>query len=333
MEQRNQTRRWRRATLIYNPRAGRKQQRRAGQISEAKRFLEQAGVEIRVAKITPDHGGAALASEAVAQGAELVIVCGGDGTINHCLGNQRRDGLAGTGVAGNEVPLAILPGGTANILARELGLPLDIVEAAKRIPRCRPRRIALGRANGRYFISVAGAGFDARVIAAVEADEKKMLGMGSYVMTTLRELLSKERGPRVRYRVEATDGEGVTGGGEAAEGTAELVIVERAGNYWTLREFPEADLFDDRFHVYCFERASVVYFLRYGWTLVAGGRRGHPVFRMMAARRLELATAAGETGVARYQVDGEVAGELTDDALCRMEIVPDALTLLAPVRE
>ena len=78
-----------------------------------------------------------LAQAAVANGADVVLACGGDGTINEVI----------NGLALSQVPLGILPGGTANILARELRLPLNPVRAARQFARWTPRRIALGRAR------------------------------------------------------------------------------------------------------------------------------------------------------------------------------------------
>ncbi len=124
-----------------------------------------------------------LAAGAVHEGHDLVMVLGGDGTLNEAL----------NGVAGTETPLAILPGGGTNVFARTHGIPEDPVEAtAALLERLRedaePKRINLGRINGRYFGFIAGVGFDAAVVRAVERRfrMKKAIGEWYFVTTGLR---------------------------------------------------------------------------------------------------------------------------------------------------
>ena len=124
-----------------------------------------------------------LAAGAVHEGHDLVLILGGDGTLNEAL----------NGVAGTETPLAILPGGGTNVFARTHGIPEDPVEAtAALLERLRegaePKRINLGRLNGRYFGFIAGVGFDAAVVRAVERRfrMKKAIGEWYFVTTGLR---------------------------------------------------------------------------------------------------------------------------------------------------
>lgn len=124
-----------------------------------------------------------LAAGAVHEGHDLVLVLGGDGTLNEAL----------NGVAGTETPLAILPGGGTNVFARTHGIPEDPVEAtAALLERLRegtePKRINLGRINGRYFSFIAGVGFDAAVVRAVERRfrMKKAIGEWYFVTTGVR---------------------------------------------------------------------------------------------------------------------------------------------------
>ncbi len=124
-----------------------------------------------------------LAAGAVHEGHDLVIVLGGDGTLNEAL----------NGVAGTETPLAIVPGGGTNVFARTHGIPEDPIEAtAALLERLRedaePKRINLGRINGRYFGFIAGVGFDAAVVRTVERRfrMKKAIGEWYFVTTGLR---------------------------------------------------------------------------------------------------------------------------------------------------
>jgi diacylglycerol kinase family enzyme len=116
-----------------------------------------------VAVETNRRGHAArLARDAAAKNMDLVVVLGGDGTLNE----------AANGLAQTETALAVLPGGSTNVFARTLGLPDDAVEATgvllHTIEYDRPHRVGLGSVNGRYFLFHAGLGFDAAVVAEVE---------------------------------------------------------------------------------------------------------------------------------------------------------------------
>ena len=133
----------------------------------------------------------------------MVIACGGDGTINEVV----------NGLAGSQVPMALLPAGTANILAKELGIPWDIPHAARLIPGGDVRRIALGiaypterqltrtpcRATGRYFLCVAGAGPDGAIVNGVHEGLKKNAGVLAYWAEGVRQLFSYSF-PEMRVR-------------------------------------------------------------------------------------------------------------------------------------
>jgi diacylglycerol kinase family enzyme len=124
-----------------------------------------------------------LAAGAIHEGFDLVLVLGGDGTLNEVL----------NGVAGTDTPLGVLPGGGTNVFARTHGIPKDPVEAtAALLERLRegapPKRINLGRVNGRYFGFIAGVGFDAAVVRQVERRfrMKKAIGEWYFVTTAVR---------------------------------------------------------------------------------------------------------------------------------------------------
>src|ERR1700679_3598657 len=164
------------ALLIYNPTRGGRKHRRVQELEEAVRILKDAGITVELAATTEGGHAQEIARLAVLQGREMVIACGGDGTINEII----------NGLAGSQVPMALLPAGTANILAKELGIPWDIPHAARLIPGGVVRRIALGLAQGmngnhaehippggRYFLSVAGAGPDGAIVNGVDEELKK----------------------------------------------------------------------------------------------------------------------------------------------------------------
>lgn len=137
---------------------------------------------------TEEDPGAGQTRQAVDAGAELVLVCGGDGTVAACAGV-----LAGTGV-----PMALVPTGTGNLLARNLDLPLDVPPALDRAFSGRRRTIDLLDADGRRFAVMAGLGFDAALIRDTGEQAKKRHGWVAYVAGGLRALRNTPRG---RYEV------------------------------------------------------------------------------------------------------------------------------------
>jgi diacylglycerol kinase family enzyme len=127
---------------------------------------------------SPDDAGEGLTRTAVAAGVDLVIASGGDGTITACA----------SGLTGSDIPLAVLPSGTGNLLARNLGLPLDLDEALAVALTGAQRRLDVGIANGRPFMVMAGLGFDAEMMAGASEELKKRAGWGAYVLSGLRHL-------------------------------------------------------------------------------------------------------------------------------------------------
>jgi YegS/Rv2252/BmrU family lipid kinase len=129
--------------------------------------------------------GVGQAEQAVAAGVELVLACGGDGTVTSCA----------EGVAGSGVPLAIIAMGTGNLLARNVGLPTSLPEALAVALTGRDQRIDAGTANGRPFVVMAGLGLDARMLADTSEPLKKRLGWVAYAVSVVRHL--RDRPARV----------------------------------------------------------------------------------------------------------------------------------------
>ena len=143
------------ALLVVNPNAGRVRGFGSTQLDRARRILERDGIQTDLALTDGPGAATGIAREAVTAGRQMVIACGGDGTFNEIV----------NGLAGSRVPLAVLPGGTANVLAKELAVPWNVERAAALVAGSRHRRIALGLATSddgktppRHFVSVGGAG-------------------------------------------------------------------------------------------------------------------------------------------------------------------------------
>jgi len=127
------------------------------------------------------------ARRALDDGADLIFAWGGDGTVQRCV-----DALAGSGAA-----LAILPAGTANLLASNLSIPTDLTEAVRIGLHGRRHRLDTGRINGEHFAVMAGAGFDARMIEGADGAMKDRLGRVAYVWTGAR----STHAPRVKATI------------------------------------------------------------------------------------------------------------------------------------
>jgi YegS/Rv2252/BmrU family lipid kinase len=150
---------------------------------------------------TAEDPGRGQAESAVSAGVELVLACGGDGTVTACA-----EGVTGTGV-----PLAIIPMGTGNLLARNLGLPMGMDEALAVALGGAQQPIDAGRVNGTLFVVMAGLGLDARMLSDTSDQLKKRLGWIAYAISAARHLgdrpmrvtVSADGGRRRRMRANA----------------------------------------------------------------------------------------------------------------------------------
>jgi diacylglycerol kinase (ATP) len=223
------------ALLIHNPNAGNGGNGRRRLIDQARQILSSQGIEAELAETTGPGHATEIAQQAVRDHRQLVIACGGDGTLNEVV-----NGLANF-ANGHRVPLALLPGGTANILAKELDLPWDIPRAARRLVNGEVREVALGLATPleqperkRYFLSVAGAGPDGMIVYSIDLGLKARVGILAYWWQGVREVL-RYTFPRFRVRT----------GDRQMEAT--LVVVGRTKNYGgPFKITDQADLFEDQ---------------------------------------------------------------------------------------
>ncbi len=150
---------------------------------------------------TAQDPGRGQARAAVAAGVDLVLACGGDGTVTACA----------EGVAGSGVPLAVVPIGTGNLLARNVGLPVDLDHALTVALTGRDQSLDAGLANGTLFVVMAGLGLDARMLSDTSEPLKRRLGWAAYGMSVLRHLsdrpmrvaLVADGQPPVRLRASA----------------------------------------------------------------------------------------------------------------------------------
>lgn len=302
------------ALLIHNPNAGGGGSARRVQLDEARRILGARGIQADLAETTGPGEATEIARQAGAQGRQLVIACGGDGTINEVV-----NGLAGP-QNGHRVPLALLPAGTANVLAKELELSWQIPTAAEQLCRGEVRDIALGLATpleqpekARYFLSVAGAGPDGRITYAVDLELKARMGILAYWWQGAREVFNYKFH---HFRV--------TSGGQSRE--VSLVIVGRTKHYGgPFKITTEADLYENQFELLGLTTQSGLRYLSYLPTLWFGDLRKEEGVYFWKSNRLVCEPI--ESDPPTYaQVDGEPLARLPVE-FC---IVPRALRLLVP---
>lgn len=301
------------ALLIHNPNAGNGGYERRGSLEEARRIFAAGGIQTELAETTKAGEATELAQRANAEGRQLVIACGGDGTLNEIV-----NGLAAQ-ENGHRVPLALLPGGTANVLAKELDLPWDIPGAAEKLVRGEVREVPLGLATPlhepakkKYFLSVAGAGADGRIVYSIDLGLKARVGILAYWWQGAREAL--------RYKFQHFR---VTAAGKEIDSS--LVVVGRTKNYGgPFKITTDADLYEDQFELMTLTTRSGLRYLSYLPALWLGKLRGTEGVHFWKANRVLCEPLDGNPVYA--QVDGEPLARLPVE----FKIVPRALKLLVP---
>src|ERR1700675_2245288 len=176
------------ALLIHNPNAGTGGSARRRLLDKARKILSRGGIEAELQETSAPGDATLTAQRATTEGRQLVIACGGDGTLNEVV-----NGLAEQKNS-HRVPMALLPGGTANVLAKELHLPWDIPSAAEMLVHGVVRDIPLGLATPlnepaktKYFLSVAGAGPDGMIVYSIDLELKARVGIMAYWWQGARE--------------------------------------------------------------------------------------------------------------------------------------------------
>ena len=307
-----------RAMLIHNPRSGRRPHTRGKALQEAAAALREAGVRVQVAATDAPGHGTELARRAVSQGCDAVIACGGDGTVLEVL----------QGVVNTPAALGVLPMGTKNALAWELGIPTAPRQAARLLIDCDKVRVAVGKAEfekqtggteERYFMSAAGIGADAEMMYRLATNFSRRLGMWSYYREGLRVFFGHD------YR--DFEAEIRTASGESRrERVSDLLAVRLSGLGGLLsRLAPGAGLSREDFRLVLFKTRRRWPYLVYTAGVIS--RRGWlpKDVEILDATEVRCAPAPGTERVC-IQADGESLGT----APATLKIIPSACLLLVP---
>jgi diacylglycerol kinase (ATP) len=292
--------------LIHNPRAGRILRSGGALIRRAEEALKEQGHRVTPAPTTGPRTAGEIARAHIGRGADLIIVAGGDGTINEAV----------EGMVGSSVPLGILPAGTANVLATEMKLGRDPVKAARRLDELKPRQVSVGHVTlkggvQRHFLLMAGIGLDAHVVYNVSAALKARTGKFAYWVAGWSLL-----GKRLAQFDVDVDGK---------KHRCSFALVSKVRNYGGDFEIARSvRLMDEQFEVVLLEGKTSFEFVRYFAGMATGrlaGMRGVTVVRAQCASVCEASDAR-----VYVQIDGEFGGHLPAE----LRVVAEGVRLLVP---
>ncbi|MFN8159839.1 MAG: diacylglycerol kinase family protein [Solirubrobacterales bacterium] len=286
-------------------------------------YALQGRYEVEAVSTESQNHATEIGREASEGGYDIVVAFGGDGTLNEVA----------NGLAGTDVPVSILPGGSTNVVARTLGIPNDVVEATEHLLALAddfaPRPIDLGMAGDRYFVFSCGIGIDATVVERVESNPKLKARGGPYyyVYSAIAGFYRRYLLNPVWLRVEAD--------GETVEGVTALAQNSNPFTYFSkrpIRVCTEVEIDDGTLSVGVLLRAAQ----RDTPTLVARllserGLAGHRAVRLLngIGEATVTSISPGEGGAPRpvpVQVDGDYLGERES---VRLRVVPGALRIVA----
>lgn len=287
-----------RIKLIANPAAG---SGRTKTINRVKEYLELKGATVEL-YLTGKKGDAVLAArEAAMAGFDTVAAMGGDGTLNEVV----------NGLVGSSVKMGVIPLGTVNVFALETGIPTDPIKACDVILNGTPIKISLGRVNDRYFLLMAGIGFDAYVVYGVSLRLKRFSGRISYIVKGVTSLLTFSS-PLLEVKLDngmRTEGYGVVVGN---------------GKYYggRMSVTPKADLTKGALDICIFKGKGIFNLLRYAWGVMRGSHLAYPDVVYYTVKELKVESRVKS----HIQADGDIVGSLP----AVLSVIKDGLRVIVP---
>jgi YegS/Rv2252/BmrU family lipid kinase len=279
-----------RACIIFNPTA------RGDKAQQFRQALAGLSSQCVLKPTTRPGAATPLAAEAVTEGFATVVAAGGDGTVSEVV-----SGLASTPAGLEQARLGVIPLGTVNVFAKELDLPHELGPAWAVIERGRETRVdlprvefsAAGQPQERWFIQMAGAGFDARAVELVDWAWKRKTGVLAYALAVLR----AKRGAQPLVSAQ--------GGGQQA--TGELVLIGN-GRFYAGRipVFPQGDLRDGLLEVRVFPKVDWGALARFGWGWLTERPFRQPGDVCFQAESVTLSSPSPVP----FEVDGDNIGRL-----------------------
>jgi diacylglycerol kinase family enzyme len=309
-----------RVVLVDNPASGPLSSRRDETVRAALEAFEAAGIEVEHLTIDGPGSGANLAREAVARGCDAVIVCGGDGTVHEVL-----QSLVGTNVA-----LGVVPFGTANALAADLGLTKSPAKAVQALLQAEPVQVPVGRIffrdsddveRSRYFTVAAGVGADALLMASMDPALKRRFGYLLYMVEAFR-IWASHPFPMFQARF------GANGNGKPRVTEASQLLAVRVRSFGGVlgRLVPGASLHSENLCLVAFKTRSRLRYARFLLAVVGKRHTFSDDVELLQADSVECVPSNGSRSKVYVEADGEVLGHLP----VRIEVASKMLTLLIP---
>jgi YegS/Rv2252/BmrU family lipid kinase len=313
----------RKAVLLYNARSGQCNNREAA-LRDALQILTNAGVSANLVCTQSSSDAAEQARQAIREGHDAVFACGGDGTIHDVL----------QAMAGTRVALGVIPMGTANALAHDLGIPLDVRGALCSAIHADARRIALGQVTARgldgnpttrYFTVAVGVGVDAHLFYGLNPAIKQRLGIGAYYAKAWH-LWFSHRMERFRVRFPEDPQ-------QSRNDVTELLAVRIRNFGGILQELaPGASLDRNDLRLVVCRTSSRILYLLYVFRGLLRAKWQVPGVELNYSTSVHCDYSSDYDPVATTdsKVYVEADGELIGTLPAEIKIIPDALTLLAP---
>lgn len=310
----------RRVALIYNPASGQHSANTHAAIDKALTVLRHAGVTAEAMETLAPGSAGMLAEEAMRRGCDTILACGGDGTVHEILQN-----LVGTTVA-----LGVVPLGTANALAANLGLHSSPAKTVRKLLGANPVRVSVGKISyrdaagaeqSRYFTVAAGVGADALFLSRLDPSLKRRFGYLLYLVEGFRVWATYSFPLFQTAFIERTSAK------PRVEEVSQLLAVRIRDFGGVLHNLaPGATLHKNGLRLVAFKTRSRLSYFRYIMATIFGHPRSTRQIELLDAVSVECRPYNGSSARVCVEADGESLGDLP----VRIEIVPEAVTLLIP---
>ena len=309
-----------RVAVIHNPASGQSNSRRKEEIARMLEMLSEAGIQVHALETNGPGSAAQCANEAIALGCDAVLACGGDGTVHEVL--QR--------VAGSGMALGVIPMGTANALAQDLGLGRSPIKALEKLLDAEPVRVPVGlirytdwdgQPRSRYFTVAAGVGADALLMSRLDAGLKRRFGYALYLVEAARIWMTNPF-PLFRAVFRMSEMEG-----ERAEAVSQILAVRVRSFGGVLGQLaPGAALRNGTLRLLAFKTRSRFRYLRFLLAVLAGRHTFSKTIELLDLVSVECEAGDGSPAPVYVEADGEVLGTLP----ARLEVALESVSLLMP---
>jgi diacylglycerol kinase family enzyme len=310
----------RRVALIYNPASGQDSPRRKAVIEGALSVLRKARIEASALETDAPGSACTLALDAVREGCDTILACGGDGTVHEIM----------QGLVGTEIALGVVPLGTANALAADLGLGTSPINAVEMLLTAEPVQVPVGEIffrdndgaeDSRYFTVAAGVGADALCISMLDAGLKRRFGYALYMVQMLR-VWATHSFPLFQAAFSPSDG------GPSRTIEISQILAVRVRDFGGLLHHlaPGASIHRRSLRVLAFKTRSRMDYLRFVMASLFRRQTFARQIELLDVLSVECRLRNGSPAQVLVEADGELLGGLP----VRIEIASQQLTLLIP---